>query len=104
MNDFTEADVTAMRRDGSFREFLRHEMRTGRPAAAPKAPPTRVPGHRPGGWPSGTSPPGPVSVQPPGAWDAAVAEYRAWVAAGRPQGDHECGCGCTPPEDDRSDR
>lgn len=95
----TAADIAAMRRDGSFKEFLEHQMAAGRvqPApAAPEAAPDREPGHRPGAWPTGTRPPSPAPELPAAAWEQAVHDYRAWVAAGQPEGDFTCECGCTP--------
>ncbi|MFE0845321.1 hypothetical protein [Streptomyces rochei] len=77
-------DIKAMRREhggADLRAFMRQQIATGKarreepakPAAAP-----RPPGHRPGAWPAGTSPPGPPPEWslPKAAWDAAIRHYR----------------------------
>jgi hypothetical protein len=80
MTDVSAEDIAAMRRDGSFGEFLRHLGSKPQPAAAPpakaKALEPRDPNHRPGAWPTGTRPPGPVEPQDPAAWQQAVEDYR----------------------------
>lgn len=73
------ADVAAMYREGDLGRYLRDQIRAGNsrresPAAAP--PPPKPPGYRPGAWPSGTQPPGPLKPQPPGAWAAALERHR----------------------------
>lgn len=101
MTDIDPDDVAAMRRENGgkdFRLFMRQQIRDGqarrdkpaRPAAAP--PP---PGYRPGAWPQGTSPPGPLKPQPPGAWDHALERYRR--GEGRKSDPCHCG-GCDTPD------
>jgi hypothetical protein len=99
MTTATAEDIAEMRRDGSFQEFLRHQLAAGRKAPAAvqaPAPVVREPGHRPGAWPTGTRPPTAVVAGSPEEWQQAVHDYRAWLAAGSPQGDFTCQCGCTP--------
>lgn len=103
MTDFDEADIHAMRKQKDLPAFLRQQIREGlarRDTKPVKAAPPAVPGHRPGDWPTGTSPPGPVPLQPPEAWAAAAEEHRAWMRAGSPPGQYRCDCGCTPPATD----
>jgi hypothetical protein len=102
MTDFDETDIHAMRKQGDLRAFLREQQAAGkgRRDAKPVKVTPAVPGHRPGAWPTGTSPPGPVAPQPPEAWAAAAEEHRAWMRAGSPPGQYRCECGCTPPTDD----
>lgn len=112
MSDFNPGreeveDVAAMKREGDLSRFLRQQIRAGqarREKPAP-TPPPRPPGHRPGAWPSGTSPPEPVRHEhPPAAWGQALDEYREWLTtADHPELDHpttarqRCGCpACTP--------
>jgi hypothetical protein len=89
------ADVSAMHREGDLGRFLRDQIRAGRARRATPdkpAPPLKPPGHRPGVWPSGTSPPGPVKPQPPGAWAQALERHRLGLDS-----QHDpCHCGCTP--------
>ena len=89
-HDLTPEDTAAMRREGSFREYLRAEMGRGKyraeQAAKPKAPPA-PPGRRPGAWPPGTRPPDPPPSIPPAEVERALAEYRA-----NPTEDHPCDC------------
>lgn len=93
--DITPEDTAEMRREGSFREYLRAEMGRGRHLAdqgSKKPPPAPPPGRRPGGWPPGTRPPDPPPPIPDHEIARAVAEHRAWVAAGSPPGDYRCEC------------
>lgn len=99
MTGVTVEDIAAMRADGSFQEFLRHQLAAGRKVAAAVQAPTpvvREDGRRAGAWPTGTRPPTALSPQDPAAWEQAVHDYRAWMAAGCPPGDFTCECGCTP--------
>jgi len=77
------ADMRAVRAEGreELRALMRAQIQIGRsrredapkPVAAPKPP-----GHRPGAWPTGSSPPGPPPERliPKHVWDAAVRHYR----------------------------
>lgn len=76
-------DIAAMRaeNDGAdLKAFMRAQIAAGRsrrqPAAKPKPP--APPGHRPGAWPTGSSPPGPAPERslPPEVWADAVRRYR----------------------------
>lgn len=102
MTDFSDDDMAAMCRDGSFREFLRHQIAEGaaRRDNKPKPQRPKPPGHQPGAWPAGCQPPGPPPPLPPGAWDAALAEHRDWlVKTDRPDLDnnrYRCECGACP--------
>lgn len=86
--DFDEADIREMRRDGSFREFMRHQIAAGRdrrPEKPAKSEPPRVPGHRPGAWPPGISPP----ERPPddttfADWLPALADIREYLRRNPP--------------------
>ncbi|MGW9397278.1 hypothetical protein [Streptomyces sp. NPDC055642] len=101
MSDVEREDIAAMRREGGgaeLRAFMRAQIDIGRarreptrPAAAP-----RPPGHRPGAWPTGSSPPGrpPEWDLPPAVWDAAVRHYRNTEHFP----DRPCDCGNCPPE------
>lgn len=95
-------DIKAMRAEGGGRDlraFMRAQIDIGRarrtdpvkPAAVP-----RPPGHRPGAWPTGSSPPGrpPEWDLPPAVWDAAVRHYRNTVHFP----DRPCDCGNCPPD------
>ncbi|MEV8403584.1 hypothetical protein [Streptomyces niveus] len=99
MNDFDETDIGAMKREGDLGSFLRDQIRAGRQrrdTPTPAAPPPRPPGHRPGAWPSGTSPPEPrPQAHPPAAWGAALNDYRAALMADdhtELSSDQPCGC------------
>lgn len=62
MTDVDPEDVTAMRKQGDLRAFLRSQVAEGaaRRDAKPKPTAPRPPAsRRPGEWPPGTSPPGP---------------------------------------------
>lgn len=106
MHTLTAEDVAALRAQGDFREFLRSMSASRRPQAAPrpaaaKEPqpqPDRDPNHRPGAWPAGISRPAPNTTLL-ADWMPALAEYRAWNLAGRPPGNHLCGCGTCPAPD-----
>ncbi|MFB6977735.1 hypothetical protein [Streptomyces scopuliridis] len=85
-------DVAAMRREGDLKRYLRDQLRAGRarrntPSAPSSAP--LPPGHRPGTWPTGISPPDPIRPETPGAWAAAVTRYRS----GDDLNDPPCECG-----------
>lgn len=94
-------DVKAVRREGrsELRELMRAQIQIGKarrtPPVKPKPPPP--PGHRPGAWPSGSSPPGPPREwsYPPAAWDAAVRHYRNEEH----HPDEPCDCGNCPVAD-----
>jgi hypothetical protein len=85
-------DIAAMRADGDLLDFIR--SLTGQPPkqrTAPEPEPAPViPRSRPGAWPDGTSPPGPLKPQPPGAWELALDRYRT----GADHNDPPCECGC----------
>jgi hypothetical protein len=79
-------DITAMNRQGDLKAYMRSLIRPTRtPASTPK-PRRKItwgaipipPDHRPGTWPSGTSPPGPAPERsrPTADWDAAIHRYR----------------------------
>jgi len=77
------ADMRAVRAEGSaeLRALMRAQIQIGRSRrdGPPKpAIPPKPPGHRPGAWPTGTSPPGPPPEHslPPEAWAEAVRRYR----------------------------
>jgi hypothetical protein len=100
-----EDDIKAMRREGGgadLRAFMRAQIAAGRarrtPAVKPSVAP-RPPGHRPGAWPTGTSPPGPPPERqiPAHVWDAAVRHYRNTET----NPDQPCDCGNCPPEETR---
>ncbi|MGY0062781.1 hypothetical protein ACWY4P_40650 [Streptomyces sp. LZ34] len=93
-DDFAPEDIAAMRKQGDLREFLRQQMR---PRAQPK--PTeapRPPGHKPGAWPTGTSPPGSrPQIATDVQWAQALEDFRA----GRGSDHDHCECGACPPPD-----
>lgn len=97
--DFTEADMAVLRKAGFRSQVMRDLIAEGvarkAPATAPPAPP-RQPGRRAGAWPPGTSPPGPPVQDPDADWPAALAEYRAWLAADCPTIRTRCECGAHP--------
>lgn len=77
-------DIKAMRAENGgadLKAFMRAQIAAGKArrddAPKPVAPP-KPPGHRPGAWPTGTSPPGPPPERsmPPEAWADAVRRYR----------------------------
>jgi hypothetical protein len=93
-------DVKAIRREGAgeLRSLLRAQIAIGKARREPavKAPPPKPPGHRPGAWPTGSSPPGPPpewSIPKP-VWDAAVRHYRNTEH----HPDQPCDCGNCPEE------
>jgi hypothetical protein len=96
-------DIKAVRAEGraELRALMRAQIDIGRsrrePPKQPAAP--RPPGHRPGAWPTGTSPPGrpPEWDLPPAVWDAAVRHYRNTTHFP----DQPCDCGNCPPEETR---
>lgn len=78
-------DVTALRKEGDLRSYLRGLIKstksTGTPARKRKPKWGSIPippDHTPGAWPAGTRPPGPPPEWglPPEAWAAAVRRYR----------------------------
>jgi hypothetical protein len=93
-------DIAAMRREGGgdLRAFMRSRIAAGQarrePAAKAEAP--KPPGHRPGAWPTGSSPPGPPPDWqiPKPVWDAAVQHYRNTEH----HPDQPCDCGNCPEE------
>ena len=97
-------DVRAVRAGGraELRALMRAQIDIGRarrteppkPAVAP-----RPPGHRPGAWPTGSSPPGrpPEWDLPKAAWDASVRHYRNTEYFP----DQPCDCGNCPSEENR---
>ena len=98
-------DVAAMRRENGgadLRAFMRQQIRVGkaRRDSKPKpAPPPSPPGHRPGAWPTGTSPPGPPPERsiPKPVWGRAMRHHSNEI--NRP--DQPCDCGNCPPEEMR---
>ncbi|MEV6547938.1 hypothetical protein AB0M57_04420 [Streptomyces sp. NPDC051597] len=79
-------DIKAMRAENNGRDlsaFLRQQIRDGnaRRATPPKTVTPKPPGHKPGGWPSGTRPPDPPPAEWSPEWDAALADYRTYIAA-----------------------
>lgn len=95
MSDIDPDDVAAMRRENGgkdFRLFMRQQIAEGqaRRTQPPKTVTPKPPGHRPGAWPSGTSPPGPVPNPHTAAeWNAALADYRQWRNANYPDNEPE---------------
>jgi len=93
--DLTPEDTAAMRKTpGDFREYLRSEMARGRARnvkPAPKSAPV-VPGRRVGAWPAGSRPPDPPPPVQPAVVQAALDEYRQWLADGQPSGRRHCEC------------
>lgn len=93
-------DVAAMRREDpdGWRRYLRQQVTNGRQRSevVPKPAPSPPPGHQPGAWPRGTSPPGPPRERqiPTHVWDAAVRHYRNTVH----HPDRPCDCGNCPQE------
>ena len=95
-------DIAAMRRESGgrdLREFMRQQIANGKTRGAgklakPAAP--RPPGHKPGAWPVGTSPPSPRPQTATDAhWAQALEDYRA----GRKSDNDPCECGACPPPD-----
>lgn len=98
-------DIKAMRAEDGGRDlsrFLRDQIRAGnaRREAPPTTAPPHPPGYRAGAWPAGTRPPDPPSREWSPAWDAALADYRAYIVATehRDRLDEEPGqiCHCQP--------
>ncbi|NUU26030.1 MAG: hypothetical protein HOV68_31705 [Streptomycetaceae bacterium] len=78
-------DITAMDKQGDLKSYMRSLIRpTTQPATSPRRTRRRwgavpIPAdHKPGTWPTGTSPPGPPPDwdHPPQAWADAVRRYR----------------------------
>jgi hypothetical protein len=96
-------DVKAVRREGrdELRSLMRAQIAIGRARREPavKRAPLKPPGHKPGAWPVGTSPPGPPPEWqiPKPVWDAAVRHYRNEEHFP----DQPCDCGNCPPEETR---
>lgn len=92
-------DMKAIRREGraELKALMRAQIAIGRSRLEPPAKPVpqRPPGHRPGAWPTGTSPPGPPPdwSRPKAEWDAAVRHYRNTEHFP----DQPCDCGNCPP-------
>ncbi|MGW1160412.1 hypothetical protein ACWD48_19770 [Streptomyces sp. NPDC002519] len=100
-DDIQIADIKAVRCEGprELRALMRAQIAIGRSRRDDKPKPAvpAPPGHSPGVWPTGTSPPG-----PPPDWQIPA---RAWRAAARHYSNEEhrpdlpCDCGnCPPPE------
>lgn len=93
-------DVAAVRREGGseLRALMRAQIAIGksRREDAPKPVVPKPPGHQPGAWPRGTSPPGPPPDWqiPAHVWDAAVRHYRNEEHFP----DQPCDCGNCPEE------
>ncbi|MFF2475127.1 hypothetical protein [Streptomyces sp. NPDC058066] len=93
-------DVKAIRGEGrdELRQLMRAQIAIGKARREPPAKPAvpKPPGHRPGAWPAGTSPPGPPPERqiPAHAWDAAVRHYRNTEHFP----DQPCDCGNCPEE------
>jgi len=77
-------DIRAMRAENGgtdLKAFMRAQIAAGKArredSPKPAAPP-KPPGHRPGAWPTGSSPPGPPPEHslPPEVWADAVRRYR----------------------------
>lgn len=97
-------DVAAMRAESGgadLKAFMRAQIAAGRARREPvsKAEPPKPPGHRPGAWPTGSSPPGPPPDWriPKPVWDAAVRHYRNEEHSP----DQSCDCGNCPPKENR---
>lgn len=95
------ADIKAVRGEGpaELRALMRAQVAIGRSRRSgpvrPPVPPA-PPGHRPGAWPTGSSPPGrpPEWDLPKAVWDAAVKHYRNTEHFP----DRPCDCGNCPTE------
>lgn len=102
-DDLQIDDIKAVRREGAseLRALMRAQIAIGRSRrdSTPKPVVPKPPGHRPGAWPTGSSPPGPPPEWslPPVVWDQAVQHYRNTEY--RP--DQPCDCGNCPPEETR---
>jgi hypothetical protein len=89
-----------MRREDpdGWRRYMRQQITNGKSRREPTAKPAvpRPPGHKPGAWPVGTSPPGPPPERqiPKHVWDAAVRHYRNTEHFP----DQPCDCGNCPEE------
>lgn len=105
MTDIDPDDVAAMRRENGgkdFRLFMRQQIRDGQARRGKPAPvkPAAPPGYRPGAWPTGTSPPGPLHPQPPSAWADALDRYRNGEGSDR----DPCHCGGCDTTDNDTER
>jgi hypothetical protein len=95
-------DIAAMRTEGDgtdLKAFMRQQIAAGRQRRDDKPKPTappKPPGHRPGAWPAGSSPPGPPPEWslPPAVIEAAVRHYRNREHFP----DQPCDCGNCPPK------
>jgi len=91
-------DMQAVRREGreELRALMRSQIAIGRSRREDKPTPAvpKPPGHRPGAWPTGSSPPGPPPDWqiPKPVWDAAVRHYRNEEH----NPDQPCDCGNCP--------
>lgn len=102
MTDLTPEDIAAAREEGDLVALLL--MAAGLKPAVPKqrttvtdSAPDVVHIAHPGAWPTGTSRPAPVPAASGPHIDAALADYRRWLAAGGPAASTTCPCpGCTP--------
>jgi hypothetical protein len=98
-------DIKAMRAENGgadLRSFMRQQIAAGKARRDDKpkpATPPPPPGHRPGAWPTGSSPSG-----PPPDWQIPA---HVWAAAARHHSneihrpDQPCDCGNCPPEETR---
>jgi hypothetical protein len=96
-------DIKAVRAEGpaELRALMRAQIAIGKARREPPAKPTppRPPGHRPGAWPVGTSPPGPPPEWsiPRHVWDQAMRHHSNEIN----RADQPCDCGNCPPEENR---
>ncbi|MFI8448203.1 hypothetical protein [Streptomyces erythrochromogenes] len=100
MTELTPEDIVAAREEGDLVATLlaaagihpkAPRQRTAEPA------PDNVHIAYPGAWPTGTSRPAPVPAPPGPQIEAALADYRHWLLADRPNAPTRCPCqGCTP--------
>lgn len=96
-------DIKAVRAEGreELRALMRAQIDIGRARRTPPKKPTppKPPGHRPGAWPTGSSPPGPPPEWqiPADAWRRATRHHSNEI--NRP--DQPCDCGDCPPEETR---
>lgn len=102
-DEISVEDIKALRAEGphELRALLRTQIAVGRDRRTKPAKPAvpKPPGHRPGAWPAGSSPPGP----PP---DRQISKH-VWDTAARHYSNEEhrphlpCDCGNCPPKETR---